>query len=212
MSLLPPGVDYETPNRFEESRFDHYPASHLAVFGKTDSGKTSAWLQALLRRDFPYIGGFGEIHGFTGKAKRGIGSVWELMLDDPLYNKKFFTHRTWTDKTQLDLFKNRVKGTKPFMLVFDDQQNKLLSKGYSELRSRFFSIRNYGDEYCIVVVIAQNFKGHKVGVPKEIRSQLKMMIIFGNDVAMVSEMIDDKFIITDDKAAFVAMYQGATPG
>ena len=87
MDLLPPGMDDSTPSYFDEDHFKHHPAFHTAIFGQSDSGKTSAIVQWLLRRDGPAYNGFEQIHGFTKKAKKNIGSIWELMLEDPEYNK-----------------------------------------------------------------------------------------------------------------------------
>jgi len=205
-------MNYSTPSFFDEEHLRHHPAFHTGIFGKSDSGKTSAIVQWFLRREGPAYNGFEEIHGFTKKAKRNIGSIWELMLEDPEYNKKYFTHRVWTDGKFLKTLKRRVKGSKPFALIFDDEANKLSTKDYKDLRAEMMQIRNLVDQYAICYFISQQYKGHTVGLPTDIRNQVKCIIIFGGSEEDVKKMIDDGFIVTKNKDAFLKMYDSATEG
>ena len=212
MEILPPGLNDSTPSFFDDEQFKHHPGFHTGIFGASDSGKTSFVVQWLLRRDGPAHKGFEQIHGFTKKAKKNIGSIWELMMEDPLYGKKYFTHRLWTDGKFLGELKRRIKGSKPFALVFDDEANKLGTKDYKCLRGEMMQIRNWIDQYAICYFISQQYKGHTVGLPTDIRNQVKCIIIFGGSEEDVKKMIDDGFIVTKNKAAFLEMYDNATEG
>ena len=73
-------------------------------------------------------------------------------------------------------------------------------------------IRNWIDQYAICYFISQQYKGHVVGLPTDIRNQVKCIIIFGGSEEDVKKMIDDGFIVTKNKAAFLKMYDNATEG
>jgi len=169
------------------------PCSMIAMIGSTGSGKTSALIEFLSRKN----DAFTRIIIFTGSTS-----------DEPLYNflKKHIKGIEIIDNPEelpnLHDMNEEEKNTEK-LIVFDDFIN-MNKKDLKQIQNWFIASRKYGYS---AIALCQSY----TEIPIALRRNIQYFIIFRlNDVNSINQIIKTHNNIGDDKEAIKNMYFEAT--